>query len=260
MVINMIKVKSCAKVNLMLKVIKKRENGYHELQMLNQRIPLFDEIVIESSDEDKIEFVNENISAEFLYKVLKKIKSIYNIEKNYFIKIYKNIPVGAGLGGASMNAATLIDAILDDNNIQETINNKITYFKDLGADIPYGFVDKKAIVEGIGENIYIIEKEITNSLVLVNPNINISTKEVFENNAKYTLKLDHSAIINEDIYENDLEEATFKICPYLKELKEKLSAYGKVVMSGTGSSFIVHTDKYEEIKKEYPDYLVLKVN
>lgn len=256
----MIKVKSYAKVNLMLKVIKKRDDGYHELQMLNKRIPLFDDIIIERSKIDKIEFVNENIETEFLFKVLKKVKELYNIKNNYYIRIYKNIPIGAGLGGASVNASTIIDSILEDNNINETIANKINHFKELGADIPYGFIFEKAIVEGIGEKIYIIEKNIDSSLVLVNPKINISTKEVFENNTKYSSKLDHTLIINEDIYINDLEEATFKICPYLKELKQNLSKYGKVVMSGTGSSLIVHTEKYEEIKKEYPNYIVIKIN
>ena len=253
------KVQSFAKVNLMLKVINKKEDGYHNLQMLNQRIPLFDEITIEQSTSDQINFVNEDINPAFLLKVLNRIKDIYNIDKHYLITITKNIPVGAGLGGASVNASTLIDVILEDNNIVDTIENKINNFKDLGADIPYGFINDTAIVEGIGDEIYIIEKDV-DQMVLVNPRIFISTKEVFENNNVYSSKLDYKTIINDDVYCNDLEQSAFNICPYLKTLKQKLSKYGKVVMSGTGSSLLVHTNKYEEIKTEYPDYLVLKIN
>lgn len=256
----MIKIKSFAKVNLMLKVINKRIDGYHELQMLNKRIPLYDEIYIKESDNDNVSFENAQINPAFLLKVLKRIKDMYKIEKCYDISIIKHIPVGAGLGGASVNSSSIIDAILEDNNICDTLENKINNFKDLGADIPYGFIQDDAIVEGVGEKIYIIEKKNLGALVLVNPFVFISTKEVFENNLIYTHKLLHNEIINEDVYVNDLEESAFKICPMLKTLKQNLSKYGKVVMSGTGSSMIVHSNKYEEIKKEYPDYLVLKVN
>lgn len=256
----MIKIKSFAKVNLMLKVINKKEDGYHELQMLNKRIPLYDEIYIKESNVDNVSFLNEDINPAFLLKVLKRVKDIYNIDKHYDITINKNIPVGAGLGGASMNASSIIDAILEDNNISDTLENKISNFKDLGADIPYGFVNDMAIVEGIGEFIYIIEKKKIGSLILVNPNIFVSTKEVFENNLVYSNKLLHDQILNEDIYLNDLEDSAFKICPMLKTLKQNLSKYGKVIMSGTGSSMIVHSDKLEEIKNEYPNYLVIKVN
>lgn len=256
----MIKVKSFAKVNLMLKVINKREDGYHNLQMLNKRIPLYDEIMIEESLVDEIVFENEDINPLFLLKVLQRIKYIYNIEKHYSIKIIKHIPVGAGLGGASMNAGTIIDEILKDNNICDTLENKINNFKDLGADIPYAFVNELAIVEETGESIYIIEKEITEPLILVNPRIFISTKEVFENNKVYSSKIDHNSILKDAIYINDLEESAFNICPNLSGLKQNLSKYGKVVMSGTGSSLIVHSDKYEEIKLEYPNYLIMKIN
>lgn len=256
----MMKVKSFAKVNLMLKVIKKREDGYHELQMLNKRIPLFDEIVITKSENDEIVFIHEEVDPTYLYNVLKQIKNIYNIEKNYQIVITKNIPLGSGLGGASMNATTIINAILEDNNINETLENKINYFKNLGADVPYGFVNDVAIVEGIGENIHVIKSKSLPPLVLVNPGVFISTKDVFENNKVYSKKYSHEDIIESDIYENDLETSAFEICPSLALLKQKLSTYGKVVMSGTGSSLIVHTNEIEKIKKEYPNYLVVKIN
>lgn len=256
--------KSYAKVNLMLRVISKKENGYHELQMLNKKIDLFDIIKITHDSKDSILFLNEKIDNSFLMKVLKKLKDIYNIEKYYKIEIEKNIPIGAGLGGASMNASTIIDEILKMENISDTLQNKINNFKCLGADIAYGFMNDICIVEGEGELIYPINKKINKPMVLVNPNIFVSTKEVFESNYIYNEKLEHSKIINgleqSNIYINDLEKSCFELKNELLDLKNNLSKYGKVVMSGTGSSFIVHTSELDSIKKEYPEYLVLKIN
>ena len=257
------KVKSYAKINLLLKVIDKKENGYHNLQMVNKRINLYDEITIEYFDKDLVEF-SINIDPSFIYKVLKRIKDIYNIKKYFHIFIKKNIPVGAGLGGASVNAATIIDTILKMECISDTTENKIKSFKDLGADIPYGFFEKDAIVEGIGDEIYTLEEQINKNLVLVNPGVFVSTKNVFLENEHYSDKLSHKYIQenvnNDDLYQNDLEAATFKIYPDLANIKYRLGKYGKVVMSGTGSSFIVHTENDIKIKEENPNYLVVKIN
>lgn len=257
------KVKSYAKVNLLLKVINKRSDGYQNLQMINKRINLFDEILIEYSDTDLVEF-SQDIDTSLMYKVLNKLKDIYNIEKCFHIYIKKNIPLGAGLGGASVNSATIIDTILKMENIFDTLENKINNFKNLGADIPYGFVESDAIVEGTGELIYILNEKINKPLVLVNPHIFISTKEVFTNNLKYSKSHTHEFIINnlenDALYENDLEDSTFKLCNELSNIKQSLAKYGKVVMSGTGSTLIVHSSDVEKIKEEYPDYLVLKIS
>ena len=257
------KVKSYAKVNLLLKVIEKKENVYHELQMVNNKVNLCDEITIEYSEYDEV-YISNDIDTSFIKNVLTRIKEKYSIKKSYKITIDKNIPIGAGLGGASVNAATIIDTILTLENIDDKAMNKINNFKDLGADIPYAFFNDDAIVEGIGEKIYIIEKKITKPLVLVNPNIFVSTKEVFEKNKKYSCKYTHEYIMNnidnDSLYINELEESSFELNDVLRKLKLNLSKYGKTVMSGTGSSFIVHSDKYQQIKEEFPDYLVIKIN
>lgn len=253
------KVKSYAKVNLLLKVIEKRSDGYHNLQMLNKRINLFDVISIEKNDTFEVTFKNIDVDPSFIYKVIKRLCKKYDIKNKYKIEIIKHIPLGAGLGGASMNAATIIDTILSIEGINSSLEDKINNFKDLGADIPYGFINECAIVEGIGDSIYIIEKQLPSNLVLVNANIFLSTKEVFEKNTVYSKKYTHSEIINKDIYINDLEEAAFLVCPKLKDLKQNLTRYGKVVMSGAGSSFIVHTNEYKKIKEEFKDCLVINL-
>lgn len=258
----MIQVKSYAKVNLFLKVINKKENNYHNLQMLNKKIDLYDLITIEYNDVDSIEITN-NIDTSFIKKVLSEIKCKYKIEKCFHIYIEKRIPVGAGLGGGSMNAATIIKTILDMEKIPYNLYELIDEFKHLGADIAYGLIDDDAIVEGEGERIYILNDKITKKMVLVNPGIEISTKDVFSANKKYSNEYTHdfikANINNDDLFINDLEEAAFTLFPEMQNLKQILTKYGKVVMSGTGSSFVVHTKNYQDIKTEFKDYLVVKI-
>ena len=184
------------------------------------------------------------------------------IERNFGFKVALNTIDPNKM--RSVNAATIIDTILKMECISDTTENKVKSFKDLGADIPYGFFEKDAIVEGIGDEIYTLEEQINKSLVLVNPGVFVSTKNVFLENEHYSNKLSHKYIQenvnNDDLYQNDLEAATFKIYPDLANIKYRLSKYGKVVMSGTGSSFIVHTENDIKIKEENPNYLVVKIN
>lgn len=262
------KVRAYAKINLMLKVIRKLENNYHELQMVNARIKRHDVIKIKEAKKNEIIFKkNRNISPDFILKVLNKFNGVYNIEKKYKIKIIKRIPVGSGLGGGSADAAAIINALYIYNNIEETIENKIEYFKELGADIPYMFFDSPAIVEGIGEKITPLDEIDMSNFIVVYPKIEVSTKKVFESNNKYSSKMSHEEIIEHigkdvDIYENDLEETTSKLFYKWGIIKKALSKYGKVWMSGSGSSMIIYITEnrkkiIKEIKKTIPYVKVL---
>lgn len=249
--------KAYAKANLMLRVIAKDSSGYHQLQMINTKIHIYDIIKLSKAKKNQVIFKKiKNISPEFILKVIQQFNDIYNIKEKYKITIYKKIPVGSGLGGGSADAATIINMLYEYNNIEESIENKITYFKNLGADIPYMFFNSPAIVEGVGEKIYMIEKINLDNYLFIYPNIDVSTKKVFEMNNKYSDKISHEKI-NEyiykekDMFQNDLEEAAFKIYPELKQVKEKLDKYGKVWMSGSGSTFIIYVnEKKNKVKKE----------
>lgn len=262
------KAKAFAKINLMLKVISKEENNYHQLQMINSKIHVYDLIKIKKAKEHKIIFKkNKNISSEFLLKVINQFNNIYNIKEKYKITIIKNIPVGAGLGGGSADAAKIIDMLYIYNKIEENNENKIKLFKNLGADIPYMFYDSCAIVEGIGEKVKPIEKINLEKYIYVYPNIEVSTKKVFEENKTYSNKLAYEEIIEHlnkdvDIYSNDLEKATFELYPQMLEIKQKLSSYGKTWMSGTGSTFIIYIEKnkkeiIKKIKKDIKNITIL---
>lgn len=263
-----IKMKLCspAKLNLSLRCVGKLDNGYHELEMLNIRYPLNDYIYIRKDEENKLEFINSNLDPNkdnLVLKVLEYLQDTYNIKDKYYIRIEKNIPVGAGLGGGSSNAATLIKFINEEHNLNLSINDLINIGIKFGADIPYCLFNGPCIVKGIGEKIEEVELNLKEDLIIVNPNIYISTKEVFINNKKRSDRsnIDLDNYLN--YLENDLEEAAFIVSKELRDVKEYLVSLDvkKVVMSGSGSTFILFVDKdkkdyiYNIIKKE-TNYLV----
>ena len=168
-----------------------------------------------------------------------------------------------GCGGLSAKTLTLIKYINEEHNLNLSINDLINIGIKFGADIPYCLFNGPCIVKGIGEKIEEVELNLKEDLIIVNPNIYISTKEVFINNKKIS---DRSNIDLEnylDYLENDLEEAAFTVSKELRDVKEYLVSLDvkKVVMSGSGSTFILFVDKdkkdyiYNIIKKE-TNYLV----
>ena len=259
--------KAYAKVNLILKVNNKLDSGYHNLQMINAFIDLYDEIEIVESDKDSVEYINSDINKDedIVIKGLTLLKNIYNIEKSYKIRITKNIPVASGMAGGSSDVSTVIKYLccIHNINIDEKLINSL---KQIGTDIIYMLYDGVRYVEGIGD---IVEKDaidIKEEFVIVNPNIKVKTPEVFKNNKKTSLYINKEELINKvknKEYENDLEESSFNLDNRLYILKEELSKIGKTVMSGSGSTMMVFGDNidyiYNECKKINKEYFVRKV-
>lgn len=259
--------KAYAKVNLILKVNNKLDSGYHNLQMINAFIDLYDEIEIVESDIDTVEYINSDINKDedIVIKGLTLFKNIYNIEKSYKIRITKNIPIASGMAGGSSDVSTVIKYLCSIHNIN--IDDKlINSLKQIGTDIIYMLYDGVRYVEGIGD---IVDKDtidIDEEFVIVNPNIKVKTPEVFKNNKKTSPYINKEELINKaknKEYENDLEESSFNLDSRLYILKEKLSKIGKTVMSGSGSTMMVFGDNvdyiYNECKKINEEYFVRKV-
>ncbi len=269
------KCRAYAKVNLILKVVGKYDNGYHQLQMLNAKIDLYDEIEIKKNDKgiDSLYFVDDILDEtkdNLVLKVLNEIKRMYNIKESFDIYIKKNIPIGAGLGGGSSDAAAVVTTILNIYNIEKTLEFEklCKVLSRYGADIPYALIDRMAIVSGIGEEVKIIDNLYDKEFIIVNPDIFISTKDIFSNNKSFSEELTDIDIINlvkekgHFAFYNDLEMSACNFCKELCELKKELAKFGHTVMSGSGSTFMVFTDAcdvYEKIKHKYPRYLVKKV-
>lgn len=268
------KIKAFAKVNLILKVIGKLDNGYHNLQMLNGKINLYDEITINKNNinKDILIFKNSKLDGykdNLVLKCISVLKDMYNIKDTFDIIIYKNIPVGAGLGGGSVDAASIILALLDMYNIDYRKEDLAKKFVSFGADIPYAFYNDIKLVEGIGDIIKDVNIFFDKEFILINPNIEISTKEVFVNNKIFTEPLEINQLEEqikkdgEKIFVNDLENAAYSVNASIKELKNNLLKYGKLVMSGSGSTHLLYANDIDnvliELKNIYPTYLIKKV-
>ena len=260
-----------AKINIRLNVLSKNENNYHDLSMVNARISLADEIEIIESDNNYVDYslsVLNQLENDLCLNVLNEMLDKYNIGKKYHIYIKKNIPLGAGLGGGSSDVACIINAINSMHNLNLTLDEKIKIGIKYGADVPYCLINELALVEGIGEKITLLNQKIKERIVVVYPNIFVSTNEVFKNVSKYSEKKTKEEIeeyiINKEFNKllyNDLEDSSFRLNVNLKNIKNNLSKVGDTIMSGSGSSMIVFIKEnrdFEKIKRMYPDFLVVE--
>ncbi|MDC0127037.1 4-(cytidine 5'-diphospho)-2-C-methyl-D-erythritol kinase [Methylophilaceae bacterium] len=251
-----------AKLNLFLKILNKRKNGYHNLQSIFQLIDLQDEIFIKIRHEDtEINIKNSSLQIkpkdDLAFKAAQLM--LLNQQLGADIIINKKIPIGAGLGGGSSNAATVMMAINKLCKFNFSNTKLIESSLKLGADIPFFINGKNAWVEGIGELLHDIK--ISNYIYIVMvPNLSINTKEIFScfKLTKTTIPLKISSSFNavdHDFVENDLEETVIKKYLKMAELLQWLSSFGNAKMSGTGSSIFVRAKNLkmaESIKKNKP--------
>lgn len=228
---------SPAKVNLSLRILDKREDGFHELSSLFQTIDFGDRIQISPAKQDcftldslQIPCDNSNLIMKALYLFRHKTA----ISNRYHIHLQKKIPIEAGLGGGSSNAATTLWALNSLNGSPATTKELMSWSAELGSDVPFFFSLGTAHCTGRGELVQNLEPTpLKKPLWLIKPPEGLSTKEIYNS-------LDLSKCSKEDrLFSNDLESAAFIAMPSLKELKKKLDhLYDRVVMSGSGTSFI----------------------
>ncbi len=269
-----------AKINLCLHVLGRLESGYHELAMAMQRVSLYDRIDLTVRaaggvrvDCPAVGFLGdeENIAARAARLFLEKTR----IDAGVDIQIEKRIPVAAGLGGGSSDAATVLLALrelfevdLDDGLLQDM-------GATLGADVPFFIFQEPAWATGIGTRLEPLAPLPQVSYLLVNPRIAVSTAEVYQ-----SLRLTKggglanlprfSVVSREDLcaaLHNDLEAVTLLRYPLLAEIKQKLLDHGALgaLMSGSGPTvFGVYADFAEarragEILAAENDWLVFPV-
>lgn len=262
--------KAYAKINLLLTVVGKRPDNYHNLQMINCRIEMCDiiKVVENKKTSDQLFFTNSNLLSDkddLVLRVLQEYKKRHQITKCFDIMIEKHIPVGAGLGGGSMDASTTILMIQEYLGLNDSIAELVEMTSKYGADIGYGFYFSPASVSGIGDIIRPLEKFPLQEVIVIYPHIVIKTADVFKRVKDYHHEMSNEDMrdaINSHKFTNDLEAPAFSIVPELKELKKNLSEYGNVVMSGSGSTMILlpHDDIYitkQKLQMRYPQYLIV---
>ncbi len=178
--------KAYAKINLGLDVIRKRSDGYHELSMIMQTLKLHDDIYIEEISEDDIciESSKGYVAAkedDIAYKAASLIKDTYNIDKGIKIKIEKHIPVAAGLAGGSSDCSSVLRGLNRLWGLGLSIDELRSLGLKLGADVPYCITGGTYLSEGIGEKLTRLNSLSGIDVILIKPNIDVSTKFVYEN-------------------------------------------------------------------------------
>ena len=255
-----VKVSSPAKLNLYLEVLSKRPDGYHNIRTIFERISLADEIIIRNSVDSRIviKTASRDIpgnETNLAYKAAALLKNSLKIAKGVVIRIKKRIPVGAGLGGGSSNAASTLLGLNRLWNLKLGLKQLLKYASKLGSDVAFFIYDCPfALGQGRGERIRPL-KNIKKKFwhVLAVPDFKVSTPEIYQefdtqiNTDKKTqintdLRIDNGADLDKvpikRVLFNRLEEVTFKKYPQVKKLKENLMAQGinNVLMSGSGGA------------------------
>jgi len=251
--------KANAKINLTLRIINQREDGYHNLQMINAKINLSDKIKIKINKKkiDEIIYINssqKHFDNDIILKVLKAFKAKFGILDNFKITIIKNIPIGAGLGGASMDAACIIKALIKKYKIEINQNSLVSFLTPFGADIPYGLYDTPCFVSGIGDEITPCQRSLSfDKLIMIYPYVYISTKEMFKRVTSFDEKLSNSELFDE-VLNNNFYNNFFECIKYdekLKHIINETKKYGQIFMSGSGSTLFLKP--FENIKKAYKE-------
>lgn len=265
-----IKIDAHAKINLSLDVLGRRENGYHELSMIMQEISLKDIVIIKELDDDnnnieikcsrkEVPTDNKNI----VYDAFKLMAKKYNIDKSVSIYIEKNIPISGGLAGGSTDAAAVLKGLNKLWKLDLTQKELMEIGVQIGADVPFCIMGGTALSEGIGEKLTSLSPFKDKLLLLINPDIEVSTEYVYKN-----LDLDNLAdrpdikniisfIEQDDVEElsrnmkNVLESVTIKKHPEIAKLKDKMLDCGALgsLMSGSGATVFGIFDCVETLNK-----------
>lgn len=243
-----IKLQAPAKVNYLLDVIRRRPDGYHELRMVMQRINLCDEITIELTECPELSVSCNSKGApdgpaNIAWKAARQMLDIAASPQGAQISIAKNIPVAAGLGGGSSDAASVLMGMNELLGLKLSDQQLMEMGVKLGADVPFFIFKQTALAEGIGELLSAMPPMPKLWVVLVNPRVHVSTAWVYKN-----LQLTNQGELNKlpqffggivdvcAIMSNDLESVTIPAFPVIAEIKQQLLQLGakSAMMSGSG--------------------------
>lgn len=302
----MIKRKAYAKVNLCLDVLRRREDGYHDVRMIMQTVDLYDELTFDAvagtvllardgaadagtDDTDNITLKILNIPQNvdigpvennLIYRAAKLVFEEYDIkETGVIITLDKHIPVAAGMAGGSTDAACVFHGLNALLNLNMSVEDMCRLGVKLGADIPYCITGGTCLSEGIGEKLTALPTPPECTVLIVKPDINVSTAFVYKNLHIETVT-NHPDVdgMIEDINKQDLtslaahmgnvlENVTVSEYPVIDSIKTKINESGALnaLMSGSGPTVFGIYDKKDIMKAQecaayfkenYPSYEV----
>ncbi|MBO4218534.1 MAG: 4-(cytidine 5'-diphospho)-2-C-methyl-D-erythritol kinase [Erysipelotrichaceae bacterium] len=252
------------KINLSIDVLGRNEDGYHDLDMIELPIDLYDEIEMTVSQQPSyscnidLPYDEKNL----IHKTVEGMRRKYGFSENFDIRVSKNIPMNAGLAGGSCDAAAVIHLISDLLNLNLSEQEKCDFGCTIGADVPFCLVNRPARVRGIGEMIETFELPESYDILLIKPQDGVCTREAFET-------LDIARAQHPDIGKvqqalqnrqplggllgNSLLESAQRLLPVIGEIIEECRSHGfeSVMMSGSGSTCFVLQEDGQDISRLY---------
>lgn len=267
-----IKRRAYGKINLGLDVLRKRQDGYHDVKMIMQMVSVYDELTFQKIPDKEIRIVTNKKELplnedNLIYKAAKLILERLNRKEGISVTLEKNIPIAAGMAGGSTDAAAALLGINELFGGNIPMEELLSMGVKIGADVPYCILQKTALSEGIGEVLTPLPAPPACSLLIGKPDINVSTKYVYENLQADALKshpdIDgmRKAIEEQDLegitsrMGNVLETVTIQKYPVIGEIKEAMLKAGaaNALMSGSGPTvfgIFVSKEQAEKAKEE----------
>lgn len=251
---------SYGKVNLALDILYKRDDGYHEIRSIMQRINLKDRLIFKEIDKGiVIESSHPQMprdSGNLVYKVWEALSKLLGIKRGIHVKIEKHIPMAAGLAGGSSNAAATLKALNLIWDLGLSDKDLIQVGKNIGADIPFCLMGGTALAQGIGEKLTRLKPFSGKYILLCKPEIKVSTAEAYGRINPNSDRLDidglAQCIEKGDIHcvaskmANKMEEIIVRDHPIIQEIKDIMIENGALgsIMSGSGPTvFGLYNDK-----------------
>lgn len=245
--------KAYAKINLGLDVLRRREDGYHEVRMIMQSVSLYDKLILKKIAKDEI-ILSSNVGAlpnnekNLVYKAISLMKTEYGITGGVRAELEKRIPMAAGMAGGSTDAAAALIGMNKLFHLQLSQEQLMELGVKIGADVPYCILSGTALSEGIGEVLTPLKPMPHCYILIAKPRISVSTRFVYENleadKLSYHPDIDGmlQAIEEEDLQgvtdrlSNVLETVTEKKYPIIGKIKATMMENGAMnaLMSGSG--------------------------
>ena len=244
---------SPAKLNLFLHILDRREDGYHNLQTLFQLLDYGDQLSFSANKQSEIN-ITSNIEAvaprdNLVFKAATALQQATDCKWGCDIELDKKLPMGAGLGGGSSNAATTLVGLNSLWQCNLSLDQLAEIGGELGADIPVFVKGFSAFAEGIGDKLTPISLDEFCYLV-VTPKIRVSTEQIF---CHSELTRNASAIkiraLSKELYRNDCQSVVETLYPEVKQVLDWLQQHGNPLMTGTGASVYCRFDNQEEAKQ-----------
>ncbi len=274
---NSYQIKAYAKINLGLDVLRRLENGYHEVKMVMQTVGIHDELTLTRTETGiTVTTDNEELPTDdnnLIYKAARIMMEEYQLKGGIHIHLKKNIPIAAGMAGGSTDAAATFKGINRLYDLDCTLEELMELGVRVGADVPYCILGGTALAEGIGEKLTSLNPAPDCYVLVVKPDINVSTGYVYEHlDAEgVTEHPDIDGMVNAiweeslqgilDRMGNVLENVTVKKYPVINDLKNRMRELGALnsMMSGSGPTVFgifvnerLAREAFEQMKKENP--------